>query len=53
MIGDLWDPEESRAWLEAVAASPRYRGVRVCGYRAVSLSLIHIFSHRHPIGAAV
>lgn len=36
MIGDLWDPEESRALLEAVAASPRYRGVRVCGYRAVN-----------------
>lgn len=36
MIGDLWDPEGSRALLEAVAASPRYRGVRVCGYRAVS-----------------
>lgn len=35
MIGDLWDPEKSRALLEAVAASPRYRGVRVCGYRAV------------------
>ena len=36
MIGDLWDPERSRALLEAVAANPRYRGVRVCGYRAVS-----------------
>ena len=36
MIGDLWDPEGSRALLEAVAASPRYRGVRVCGYRAVN-----------------
>lgn len=36
MIGDLWDPEGSRALLEAVAASPRYRGVRVCGYRSVS-----------------
>ena len=36
MIGDLWDPEGSRALLEAVAASPRYRGVHVCGYRAVS-----------------
>lgn len=36
MIGDLWDPEGSRALLEAVAASPRYRGVCVCGYRAVS-----------------
>ena len=36
MIGDLWDPEESRALLEAVAASPRYRGVRVCGYRDVN-----------------
>ena len=36
MIGDLWNPEGSRALLEAVAASPRYRGVRVCGYRAVS-----------------
>lgn len=36
MIGDLWDPEGSRALLEAVAASPRYRGVNVCGYRAVS-----------------
>ena len=32
MIGDLWDPEGSRSLLEAVAASPRYRGVRVCGY---------------------
>lgn len=36
MIDDLWDPEGSRALLEAVAASPRYRGVHVCGYRAVS-----------------
>lgn len=36
MIDDLWDPQGSRALLEAVAASPRYRGVRVCGYRAVS-----------------
>lgn len=36
MIDDLWDPRGSRALLEAVAASPRYRGVRVCGYRAVS-----------------
>ena len=36
MIGDLWDPEGSRALLEAVAASPRYRGVHVCGYCAVS-----------------
>lgn len=36
MIGDLWDPEGSRALLEAVAASPRYRGVHVCGYRTVS-----------------
>ena len=36
MIGDLWDPEGSRALLEAAAASPRYRGVRVCGYRSVS-----------------
>ena len=36
MIGDLWDPEGSRALLEAVTASPRYRGVRVCGYRAVN-----------------
>ena len=36
IIGDLWDPEGSRALLEAVAASPRYRGVRVCGYRAVN-----------------
>ena len=36
MIGDLWDPEGSRSLLEAVAASPRYRGVRVCGYRTVS-----------------
>lgn len=35
MIDDLWDPEGSRALLEAVAASPRYRGVHVCGYRAV------------------
>ena len=26
MIDDLWDPEGSRALLEAVAASPRYRG---------------------------
>ena len=36
MIDDLWDPEGSRALLEAVAANPRYRGVHVCGYRAVS-----------------
>lgn len=36
MIDDLWDPQGSRALLEAVAASPRYRGVRVSGYRAVS-----------------
>lgn len=36
MVGDLWNPEGSRALLEAVAASPRYRGVHVCGYRAVS-----------------
>ncbi len=36
MIDDLWDPEGSKALLEAVAASPRYRGVHVCGYRAVS-----------------
>lgn len=36
MIDDLWDPEGSRALLEAVAASPRYRGVRVCGYRSMS-----------------
>ena len=36
MIDDLWDPEGSRALLEAVAASPRYRGVHVCGYRAVN-----------------
>ena len=36
MIDDLWDPEGSRALLEAVAASPRYRGVHVCGYRVVS-----------------
>ena len=36
MIGDLWDPEGSRSLLEAVAASPRYRGIRVCGYRTVS-----------------
>ena len=35
MIDDLWDPEGSRALLEAVAASPRYRGVHVCGYHAV------------------
>lgn len=36
MIDDLWDPEGSRALLEAATASPRYRGVHVCGYRAVS-----------------
>ena len=36
MTGDLWDPEGSRALLEAVTASPRYRGMHVCGYRAVS-----------------
>ncbi len=36
MIDDLWDPEGSRTLLEAVAANPRYRGVHVCGYRAVS-----------------
>ena len=36
MVDDLWDPKGSRALLEAVAASPRYRGVHVCGYRAVS-----------------
>lgn len=38
MIDDLWDPEGSRALLEAVAASPRYRGVHVCGYRSVRCS---------------
>lgn len=36
MIGDLWNPEGSRALLEAVAANPRYRGVHVCGYCSVS-----------------
>ena len=36
MIDDLWDPEGSRALLEAVAANPRYRGVHVCGYRTVN-----------------
>ena len=36
MVGDLWNPEGSLTLLEAVAASPRYRGVHVCGYRAVS-----------------
>lgn len=36
MIDDLWEPQGSRALLEAVAANPRYRGVRVCGYRSVN-----------------
>lgn len=36
MVGDLWNPEGSLALLEAVAANPRYRGARICGYRAVN-----------------
>lgn len=36
MLGDLWDPEDSLALLQAVTANPRYRGCRVCGYRATT-----------------
>ena len=35
MTGELWDPQGSWDLLVAVCASPRYRGMRVCGYRAV------------------
>ncbi len=33
MTGGLWDPEGSWNLLVAVCANPRYRGLRVCGYR--------------------
>lgn len=33
MTGELWDPQASWDLLVAVCASPRYRGLRVCGYR--------------------
>lgn len=33
MFGDSWDPEGSRDLLFAVCANPRFRGMRVCGYR--------------------
>ena len=36
MTENLWDPRQSRALLFAVAASPRFRGTRVCGYRVRS-----------------
>lgn len=35
MTGELWDPQGSWDLLVAVCANPRYRGMRVCGYRAV------------------
>ena len=55
MIDDLWDPEGSRALLEAVAASPRYRGVHVCGYRAVSdmVATEQFCSHGVPVSGGV
>ncbi len=33
MTGELWDPQASWDLLVAVCANPRYRGLRVCGYR--------------------
>ena len=33
MFGDSWDPEGSRELLFAVCSSPRFRDMRVCGYR--------------------
>lgn len=33
MFGDSWDPEGSRELLMAVCASPRFRDMRVAGYR--------------------
>ena len=33
MTGEMWDPESSWNLLVAVCANPRYRGLRVCGYR--------------------
>ena len=32
MFADLWNPEGSRELLFALAASPRFRGITVCGY---------------------
>ena len=36
MMGTSWDPEGSRDLLLAACASPRFRDVRVAGYRALS-----------------
>lgn len=33
MTGELWNPKSSWDLLVAVCANPRYRGLRVCGYR--------------------
>ncbi len=33
MFGDSWDPQGSRDLLFAICASPRFRGMRVAGYR--------------------
>lgn len=32
MFADLWNPEGNRQLLFALAASPRFRGITVCGY---------------------